>query len=241
MIKTSFSLFRFYRMAYNENMGPNTIISLAYVVSVTFFLAILVKLTLEDNREHRLVIKTITSFHFIAVALMAIHYKKIEVHEIFLVLGLVASFSGDIALGLKYKHRSFLILGTMLFMLGQGFYILFFRITSTSIWLSLPLLFMILMFGYSIRKNKEYDFKGMGWAINLYAVMLILMLSTSLASWVLYPTQLSSMRVIGAIFFFFSDSILFHLYFYKKKINTSVVLYLVLYHIGQGLIAWSLW
>lgn len=222
-------------------MELRSIISLAYVVSVTFFLVVLVKLTLEENRGHRLVIKTITCLHFVLVGIMAVLYKEIEVHEIFLVLGLVASFSGDIALGLKYKHRSFLILGTILFMLGHGFYIAFFGITSTSIWLSLPLLFMVLMFGYSTRKNKDYNFKGMGWAINLYALMLILMVSTALSSWVLQPTQLSFMRVIGAVFFFFSDFILLHLYFYKKRNNTSVVLYLVLYHIGQGLIAWSLW
>jgi len=222
-------------------MELRSIISLVYVVSVSFFLIVLVKLTLEENHGHRLVIKTFTCLHFLSVALMAIYFNKIEAHEIFLVLGLGVSFSGDIALGLKYKHRSFLILGTILFMLGHVFYILFFGITSTSIWLSLPLLFMILMFGYSTRKNKDYNFKGMGWAVNIYTLVLILMVSTALSSWVLHPTQQSSMRVIGAIFFFFSDFILLHLYFYRKRNNASVVLYLVLYHIGQGLIAWSLW
>ena len=222
-------------------MEPSILISLAYVVSVTFFLVILVQLTLEDHHKFRLVIKTITCLHFMLVALMAVYFNKIEMSEMLLVLGLGSSFSGDIALGLKYKHRSFLILGTMFFMLAQGFYILFFGITSSSLWLSLPLLFMMLMFGYSTRKNKEYDFKGMGWAITIYALMLVTMLSTALASWVLQPTHFSSMRVIGAMFFFFSDFILLHLYFYKKKNNASVVLYLMLYHIAQGLIAWSLW
>ncbi|KAF0226277.1 MAG: hypothetical protein FD133_1806 [Erysipelotrichaceae bacterium] len=226
---------------YNKAMELGTIISLTYVVSVTFFLILLVKLTLEDGNELRLIIKTITCLHFMVVALAAVFFKKIETREIFLVLGLGASFSGDIALGLKYKHRSFLFLGTMFFLIGQGFYILFFGITKPSLWLAVPLLFMLMLFGSSTKKNKEYDFKGIGWVIHIYALMLILMVSTALASWVLQPTQLTSMRVIGAIFFFFSDFILLHLYFYKKRNNSSVVLYLILYHIGQGLIAWSLW
>ncbi len=222
-------------------MEPRTIISLAYIVSVTIFLVFLVKLTLEDNHGLRLFIKMIVCLHFMTVALLALYFNKIETNEIFLFLGLGSSLCGDLALGLKYKHRSYLFLGTVFFLIGHGFYIVFFGINSTSLWLSLPLLFMALMFGYSTRKNKEYDFKGMGWAINIYVIALILMVSTALASWVLHPTQLSSMRVIGAVFFFFSDFILLHLYFSKNRNNSSVVLYLILYHIGQGLIAWSLW
>jgi uncharacterized membrane protein YhhN len=212
-----------------------------YVLSNVLFVALLIKFTFKGESNTRLIIKCVTSLHFVLLAIFALTYNGIDLDGTYLLLGLIFSFFGDLALGLKHKYRHALKLGLLTFMGAQIFYVLSFKITLESFMIWIPLLIFGSILAIWIRKNRHYNFKKMGFGVIVYACLLSLMMSTALADWDLLLISASFLCALGAIFFLASDFLLLHLYFYDHKKTSPVILYLILYHVGQNLLAFSLW
>jgi uncharacterized membrane protein YhhN len=183
----------------------------------------------------------IACLHFVALALFALSTKQFNQREIFVSLGLIFSFIGDLALGLKYKYKQALILGLLFFMGAQVMYITSFGFNAYTFMIWFPLLLMMFFMGMHMQKNKHYNFRKMELGVIIYACLLSLMMSTALAQWDLRLLSASFLCALGAVFFLGSDFLLLHLYFYDHKKTSLVILYLILYHLGQNLLALSLW
>ncbi|NTW96217.1 MAG: lysoplasmalogenase [Erysipelotrichaceae bacterium] len=212
-----------------------------YLVSNLLFVCLLIQFTFKGESNIRFIIKLIACLHFVALALFALSTKQFNQKEIFLCLGLVFSFFGDLALGLKYKYKQALKFGLLLFMGAQVMYIISFGFNAYTFMIWIPLLLMMYFMGVRIRKNKHYNFKNMGLGVIVYACLLSLMMSTALAQWDLRLLSASFLCALGAILFLGSDFLLLHLYFYDHKKTSLVILYLILYHVGQNCLALSLW
>lgn len=211
-----------------------------YLLSNLIFVTLLIQLTFKGESNTRFITKMIACFHFVGLGLYALTTESLSHREIFLLLGLVLSFMGDLALGLKYKYKQALVLGLLLFMLAQVMYIISFGFNDFTWMIWLPLMLMGCFIAWRIRKNKHYEFRNMGLGVIVYACLLSLMMSSALAQWDLNLYSASFLCALGAILFLGSDFLLLHLYFYDTKKTSLVILYLILYHVGQNFLAFSL-
>jgi len=209
-----------------------------YLLSNLCFVGLLIHFTFKGESNTRFLIKIMTSLHFVLLALFAVYHYDLE--NLYLVMGLILSFFGDLALGLKHKSKHALKLGLLFFMSTQIFYIYAFGVTALSLLLWFPILIIGGFLVMKIRKDKHYDFKNLGLGVIMYACLLSLMMSTALAQWDLTLLSASFLGAIGSIFFLSSDFLLLHLYFYDHKKTNLVIMYLILYHVGQNCLAFSL-
>ena len=212
-----------------------------YLLSNLIFVTLLIQYTFKGESNTRFIIKMIACFHFVGLALFALTTKGYNSREIFLVVGLIFSFFGDLALGLKYKYRHALVLGLLFFMGAQVMYIISFGFNEFTLMIWLPLIMIGCIMAWRIRKNKHYSFRKMGLGVIIYACLLSLMMSSALSQWDLSLYSASFLCALGAILFLGSDFLLLHLYFYDHKKTSLVILYLILYHVGQNCLALSLW
>lgn len=214
-----------------------------YLIALSYllFLNVLIKITLSGRFKYRFLIKALTCLHYLLIGFWATSQSDFTLRALWIVFGLMLSYLGDLALGLKHWSKLMLVFGFIFFAMALCSYILYFGITATGFWFSIPLIFVISLFALIISDDQNYQFKGMGkWALS-YGLILALMLGSALAIWVKAPTLASTMRAGGAVAFAVSDMTLLHLYFYSEKKPGYVWAYLILYHLGQSLIALSLW
>lgn len=212
-----------------------------YAISNLSFLILLILSSLKGESRTRLLLKIITSLHFCLLAFFAFLELGLLQNEVFLLIGLGFSLVGDVALGLKYKTRKAIGFGLFFFTFTQLFYILYFGVSPRFFMFGLPLLLFGVVFAFKSKKNPDYNFKGLGIKVGIYASLLGFMVSTACSSWSFVLLSSSTLSTLGAISFFFSDFILLHLYFYKHKKTSLLIATLILYHLGQNLLALSLW
>jgi len=212
-----------------------------YSISNLSFLILLILSSFKGESKTRLILKTITSLHFCSLAFFAFLQVGLLQNEVFLLIGLGFSLVGDVALGFKYKSKKAVGLGLFFFTFTQLFYILYFGVNPRFFMFGLPLLLFGVVFAFKSKKNPDYNFKGLGIKVGIYASLLGIMVSTACASWSFVLLSSSTLSTLGAISFFFSDFILLHLYFYKHKKTSLLIATLILYHLGQNLLALSLW
>lgn len=210
-------------------------------LSYFIFLIALIGVTLTENRKIRLWIKALTCLHYLAIAGLAILEKGLQASESWLILGLVLCFAGDLALGLKHMSKRYLVAGFVLFGVGLLAYALSFGFRIEAFWIGLPLLVLVNLFVIRVKGSPDYDFNGLGKPSLTYGLIMTVMVSCALGAWAKDPQNISLVRALGALCLFGSDFILLHLYFYKDKKTGFILGYLVLYHLGQSLIALSLW
>lgn len=212
-----------------------------FTLSASLFLFLLIRLSLIEDSKNRFIIKSIACFHFVLLGAWAAFNTEFNLSDIFIIIGLLTSFMGDIALGLKHRIKNALPLGILFFAGAQFFYILHFGISYLTLYLMVPFGALMLLFGYRAYHSKHYDFNGLNIPIAIYACLMTLTLVASIVHYRNIPTLSSQFSMMGVILFFISDFSLVHVYFYQKKSKTLIVLYLTCYHIGQLLIALSLW
>jgi len=214
---------------------------IVFTLSASFLLFLLIRLSLADDSKTRFIIKSIACFHFVLLGLWAAFNTQLSLTDLFIIIGLTVSFMGDIALGLKHRFKTALPLGILFFTGAQVFYILHFGISYLTLYLMTPFGALILLFGYRAYHSKHYDFNGLNIPVAIYACLMTLTLVASITHYRDLPTLSSQLSMFGVILFFISDFTLLHVYFYQKSSKTLIVLYLTCYHIGQLLIALSLW
>lgn len=205
------------------------------------FLILLIRSTLKGDSDRRFVIKVIACLHFLVLALWASLTVKTSANEVWILIGLGFAFLGDVALGLKHRSSRMVPIGLGLFLMTQGAYTLSFGIRITSLGLFACFLILILLLGYRIKKNPAYDFKGMDLAVFIYAVSMMLMLSSAVSAFLIHMHWVDLLKATGALLFVLSDLTLLQLYFRKPKQTRTILVYLILYHVAQNLLALSLW
>jgi len=216
-------------------------VSIPFIISYSVWLLLLIRLTTSQSLKWRSWVKVITCAHFIVLGVGAVIEVGLHGNELFLILGLGCAFFGDLALGLKHKSKAMMGLGIGFFMLTMLMYSTFFGINEVSIWLSIPIFLGLGLIYLNISQSRLYDFKGFGPYVLMYGILLAIMAVTALSNSLLDPSNAAISRTLGALSLFLSDMILMHVYFYTIKKPNQITLYLVLYHVGQTLIALSLW
>lgn len=211
------------------------------LLSYSVWLFVLINLTRSNSTQWRFWVKGLTSVHFVFLAGWALIRFGLHGNELLLLMGLMSSFLGDLALGLKEKSRWLFVTGVAFFMTAMLCYCAFFGISEVSLWLSIPVFLGIGLIFLNINQSKSYDFKGSGFLVLMYGVLLSTMAVTALSKGLLEPSSAALSRTIGAIMLVLSDVILMHVYFYTPKKSRHLIEYLLLYHAGQCLIAVSLW
>ncbi len=212
-----------------------------FTVSAIFFLFLLIRLSLTTDSKMRFIIKVIACFHFVLLGLWASFTSVLSTSDSFIIIGLIVSFMGDFTLGLKHRFKIALPLGILFFAVAQFFYILHFGISHLTLYLLIPFGILMFLFGYRAFHSDQYRFQGLNIPVAVYAGLMTLTLVASVVHFWNLPTISSQLSLLGVILFFISDFTLVHVYFYQKKSKTSIVLYLTCYHIGQLLLALSLW
>ena len=212
-----------------------------FTLSASLFLFLLIRLSLVEDSKNRFIIKSIACFHFVLLGIWAVSDTQVSIAELFILLGLIVSFMGDIVLGLKHRFKVALPLGILLFAGAQIFYILHFGINELTLYLLIPFAMIMFLFGYRAYHSNHYDFNGLNIPVAVYACLMTFTLVASITHYRELPLISSQLSMYGVILFFISDFSLVHVYFYQKKNKALIVLYLTCYHIGQLLIALSLW
>jgi len=212
-----------------------------FTLSALFFLFLLILLSLAKDSKKRFLIKSVACFHFVLLGILAASNNLVSLADLFILIGLIVSFIGDIALGLKHRFKIALPLGILFFAGAQIFYILHFGVNELTLYLMIPFGMLMFLFGYRAYHSNKYDFNGLNIPVAVYACLMTFTLVASVTHYRELPLLSSQLSMFGVVLFFISDFTLVHVYFYQKKSKTLVVLYLTCYHIGQLLIALSLW
>ncbi len=210
-------------------------------ISYGLWLFVLIWLTRSNSHRWRFWVKGFTCAHFLFLGAWAVVRYNLHGQELLLLMGLGSSFLGDLALGLKEKSKWLFGAGLGFFMTAMLCYCAFFGISEVSLWLSIPVFLGSGLITLNISQSRSYDFKGSGFFVLVYGLLLLTMAVSALSKGLLEPSSAALSRTIGAILLVLSDFILMHVYFYTPKKPHHLIQYLILYHAGQCLIAFSLW
>lgn len=171
-------------------------------------------------------------------------YKKLNIHKkpfTLMLIGLFFSFLGDILITTTSLNMYF-ILGIVFFLLTHIFFILaFIQFSPLKIkdLLFLIIFYLPLLF-FMINSNifKYYNLTYMVIAYSLF-ISFMLMKSFSILNNKHFKYCTLNLIVIGVFLFSFSDFILLFVFFSPYSNIVLKVINLVLYYIGQGLLALS--
>ena len=211
-----------------------------FVLSNVIFLAILIRYTLKGESDQRFVYKVIACLHYLGLAFWAVLSTDLQAHEGWMIVGLVFAFMGDLALGLKHKAKWMMPVGLGFFLLTQWCYTVSFGLSTLSLSLFAGSLILVVYVSNRMKRNPTYDFKGLDLAVLVYAVSMMLMLSGALSLFLLNLQPIPFLKATGALLFVLSDVTLLQLYFHRPKKTRWVLVYLVLYHVAQNILALSL-
>lgn len=231
-------------------MIPSIVLLVLGAISSTFF--IISKVTKYTFKT--IVLKTIASLFFIALAITCIAYNQKDIiFGIVIILGLFFGLLGDVFLGFKYviekKKKLFIMLGMFAFLFGHVSYV-----TALSIKYYIPgnILFVFLPFILATVLTTTYLLVAPKLGIQLkkftpfgasYIFCLTSVFSTALFMNILnrfnYVTLI--MILVGSVFFATSDFMLTGSYFKDGERSKAYrAIYSVAYYIAQFLIAFSL-
>lgn len=208
-----------------------------FTISYFISLILLIRVTFLNHSKYRFLLKIITCSHFLGLGIYSVLVRDVSLLEYLLLMGLVFSFIGDIFLGLKDSIKIGFILGVSSFSIAQLYYLLYFQMSYFNIIpFILSLVFMFIFWRY-IRNNSKIDFPSKAYFLFIYIFLLSSTLFSSVLNLIHYHNELNLILMLGCILFLISDITLFHVYFLKNKINRLIIIYLVLYHLAQLLIA----
>ena len=228
------------------------ILCVGVIMSAIFIVSKVINYSLKT-----IILKTIASLMFVALAIVCFVYtEKAEFlfFKIFTILGLFFGMLGDIFLGFKYittkTKKLWILLGMFAFALGHIFYIVAllkgFYLSGHALFMVLPFTLPIVIISVYmlIAKKSGINFgRGMLLFAIFYLYCLTTMFSSSLSMAILYefkPVTLI-MFFIGAFCFAISDFMLTGNYFKPgERSKTYRALYSVFYYVAQFLIAFSI-
>jgi len=190
----------------------------------------------KENRKGLLPTKSALSLLFILTALVQPH--PILRYYLFILLGLIFCFCGDVFLALPQK-KSFLF-GLISFLLGHVFYILgFFYIAQESPWTWVGSVIFLVISGWVYIRLRPH-LGSMRVPVLVYVMVITVMIS---GAWSVvgdfYLTGSGRIMVFaGAVCFYVSDVFVARDRFLKKEFINRLI-GLPLYYAGQFLLAFS--
>lgn len=225
------------------------IISIIALAILVYY--IIIKCQRYDLKE--LFVKTILSFLFIVLALVATYNSnKFSLFNLFVILGLVCGLIGDILLDLKnidldrtvgYTYGGFVAFGVGHIMFITGLIITYFR--GNALYIIFPIILDIIISGITLLMEKPLKLKygSMKPTVFMYALCLFGTFSISLSLAIQNGFAITSLNmfVIGSVLFAISDLVLSGTYFGEgKERPIDFILNYVTYYGAQYVIAFLL-
>lgn len=230
------------------------IVSIILLVLGAIFAAAFIASKVINYTFKTIILKGVASLFFVALGIYL--FVTVPGHfyfRLFVLLGLIFGFLGDVFLGFKYittkTKNAWILAGMFSFLSGHIFYII---ALFMEYYIQAHIVFIILPFVTAAAIAVVYlvIFKKVG--INfgkllpfgfLYLLCLSSMVSTSLYMAILNKFSIMSlvMFFIGAVFFAASDTMLTGAYFKAgKRSKAYMAIYSVFYYIAQFAIAFSI-
>jgi len=222
-----------------------------YLVLILGVIALTLFLILRDRKGsvEALLLKTITSFLFLAVAFTAFlvnHPADNIIYFMLVIMGLVAGLIGDIVLDLKvmYKESSSLYQhgGMIAFLIGHMFYLTALFTYFGFHWIPLVIAVALgLAINLVSKYVMKYQFKEHTVDCFLYGFFLAYMMVQSCYSAITQGFNATTVLLsVGAILFLLSDLVLVMTYYEGKDSKPFIIINHVLYYGAQYLIALSI-
>lgn len=205
------------------------------VLAVTVFF--LIRAEFRDQRRHIYVLKPLSTLLVIAVALLSfLEPGRNLTYSVGVLVGLLLSFGGDIALMLKEKPKSFMV-GLALFLLAHVAYTVVFTLLGKfSAW-DVVSAVALLAAGIVLYRLFKPSLGKMRIPVIAYILVISIMVNRAFSTFAspLFTTAQAWMISIGAVLFYVSDVILAAARFWKPWPYHRISL--AFYYAGQMLIA----
>lgn len=206
---------------------------------VCFAVAMLIRAEFRQQKGHIYFFKPLSTLLVIAVALLSFFQPAHDTtFSIFVIIGLLFSLGGDVALMFQQKRIAFLI-GLVSFLLGHVAYTIIFAMhTSWTMWDVLSG-FLLLAAGLGFYRLIRSNLGTLKIPVIVYMLIISVMLNRALATMMspdFQPNQ-AVMIAAGAFLFYLSDVMLAANKFWKSWPYHRISL--VFYYAGQFLIALS--
>jgi uncharacterized membrane protein YhhN len=188
------------------------------------------------------ILKAITSIFFVLIAIAGYKYnKKNKKYFSYLFAGLIFSLTGDVFLAVSNKGV-FLILGLVSFAITHVLYTTAFCNLVAIELKDIGLALVIAIPTVCVLAIKDgFDFAGIFLPVVLYTILISIMVAKAFSLLKFRRGNLPSIVLIitGAVLFFISDFILVFYLFYTPRFEILGYLNLILYYLGQGVLAIS--
>lgn len=188
-------------------------------------------------------LKALASVLFIITGIVG--YKKIKknrMYFIWILLGLVFSFGGDVFLELYTTRGILFINGVASFALAHIMYFIGFcslrKLNIIDIIIGIAIATPLIL----LQLSGGFEYGGMKLIVIVYTILISLMVSKaiSLHSYYRNGKKAVTLTIAGALMFLVSDIILLFLFFSKGVFYELNYVNLIIYYVGQGLLALSL-
>ena len=200
-----------------------------------------------------MLIKTITSLFFVAVAAVSLYNKGMHHLAVLVTLGLFVGLLGDIFLDLKYvfkeNDKEFTYAGFIAFAVGHAFYITgmyieFFK-DQNVLYIIIPLVVgtLISVINLLIEKLMKLNYGSLKVIVFIYGIFLFSMTACSLSLCIMtgFKNVTLIMMFVGGLLFTISDLILSGTYFgVGKERPIDISTNAVTYYLAQFVIAFGL-
>ena len=193
-----------------------------------------------------LVFKTLSGLGFVATGLIAMYISnKHSPYALLCVFGLVFGLIGDVFMQFKYcdraNYRTFLVMGMAFFGLGHFFYFAaLYTISTFSFYPFIGALVMTIVAFIAFRTKRFEKIGKLKFVGCTYYFFLSVILFQSIFAYVYHESMQTLFFLVGASFFFVSDTVLSFIYFGGANRRRFTVLNLTTYYIAQLAIALSI-
>lgn len=204
----------------------------------------LIESIVVSNYAAVIILKTLTSILFVLLGFIS--YKKSKSNKkycLLVLLGLIFSMFGDIFLVLEDHIRSLFYFGVIAFSIGHIMYVLSFNTCTKFKIKDCRVLAVIFSFVIILLKVEKFNFGLRYPFVLIYGIIISFMVCRALSllrsyylnkKWIL-------ITIMGVTLFFVSDlMLLFVMFSTEKHLFITREISLVLYYLGQALIAISL-
>lgn len=224
-------------------MVPYVFLAIAVLITTIFIIV-----DYKGEPKRALMMKTLASIGFVAVAISAFLYGNGDGQYFkFILCGLILGLIGDVALALRAvyedeeKKDKYFIIGLGVFLLGHIAYTIEFTkissITVIEIIIAAIIVILFVIFGKLV-KLQYGNMKP--FVIGYMCVISVMVVKAVSIAITIGINEANMLIAVGAILFAISDMILAFIYFWNRKVKVLSPLNLITYYVGQLLIALSI-
>ena len=198
----------------------------------------------KNNNLCKLIFKSIASILFVLTGIFSYIYSKSDSIYLIIIIALIFGMVGDIILDIKYffpkYDNTIFLLGMISFLIGHIFYLVFLINKTNNILLSIFITLIISIVLLFIVYKKVSASKSILILGGVYLTIIVLILVLSIVFGLTNINISNTIFMIGMILFVSSDIILAFNEFGNNRKEWLVSFNLIIYYIGQSLIALSI-